>query len=264
MTTTGNDDTQSLSQQRFGAFAQRYVTSQGHAQGADLDRLVAIAAPQPDWVVLDVATGGGHTALRFAPHVRHVVATDLTRQMLEAAQTHIAAQGIANVSYELADAADLPFDDGQFDAVTCRIAPHHFAEPTRFVREATRVLVPGGLLLVQDHVLPDDEEIARYIDAFERLRDPSHVRAYSEGEWATIYQVAGLQVEQVEQVTKRHAFLSWAERQDCSPETVERLIEMMARAPAGVVTWMEPRDWRTPKATFGNRHILLAGRKGRP
>ena len=62
------------------------MTSTVHAQGESLARLVELTNPQPTWIVLDVSTGAGHTALAFAPHVAHVVATDLTPQMIEAAR----------------------------------------------------------------------------------------------------------------------------------------------------------------------------------
>ncbi|MBN1934676.1 MAG: HAD-IA family hydrolase, partial [Anaerolineae bacterium] len=118
-------NSKTLSRGRFGQFAQRYVTSRSHAQGNDLNRLLDIAQPQPHWHVLDVATGGGHTALKFAPYVASVVASDLTPAMLDAAKAFITAQGAGNVQFKLADAEALPFDAATFDLVTCRIAPHH-------------------------------------------------------------------------------------------------------------------------------------------
>ncbi len=253
-------DSSTLAQERFGRFAQRYVTSPDHAEGRDLERLVTIADPQPHWVALDVATGGGHTALRFAPLLAHVVATDLAPGMLEAAQAHLRAQGIHNVTFELADAEDLPFDDVHFDLVTCRIAPHHFGDCARFVRECARVLrSPDGTLVVQDHLAPDDPATARYVDAFERLRDPSHHRAFSEREWVSMFEDAGLVVTHTEQVVKEHAFLDWARRQDCTTEIVERLVEMMQSAPEAVCAWMKPRGFGTPDATFINHHFLISG-----
>jgi ubiquinone/menaquinone biosynthesis C-methylase UbiE len=262
---------QASSRARFGAFAQRYVTSQTHAQGEDLERLVDIAQPKPHWLALDIATGGGHTALRFAPHVRRVIATDLTPRMLVAARTHVAERmsgpgdGMPNVAYGVADAQDLPFPSGSYNLVTCRIAPHHFADCARFVREGARVLVPGGLLLVQDQELPEDWAAARYIDAFERLRDPSHVRAYSESEWIALLSDAGLTIEGSEHLVKTHAFLPWAERQDCSAGTIQRLVERVERASPAVVEWMQPQGFGTPQATFVSHQIILAGRaRGHP
>ena len=259
------------SRARFGAFAQRYVTSQAHAQGEDLERLVEIAQPEPDGLALDIATGGGHTALRFAPFVGCVVATDLTAKMLAAARTHIRANSITNISFGVADAHDLPFQAQCFDLVTCRIAPHHFGDCARFVREGARVLKPGGRLLVQDHVLPEDGAAACYIDAFERLRDPSHIRAYAESEWVALFRNAGLAVEHTEQLVKEHPFLPWAERQDCSPETIGRLIQLIEEASDTVIEWMQPRAFgeRAPgkrakgafEASFISHHILLAGYK---
>jgi ubiquinone/menaquinone biosynthesis C-methylase UbiE len=65
-----DDVLKAQAQQRFGQFAQGYVESKSHAKGEDLDRMLELAQPQPDWLALDVATGGGHTALKFAPSVR--------------------------------------------------------------------------------------------------------------------------------------------------------------------------------------------------
>ncbi|MBL7200700.1 MAG: class I SAM-dependent methyltransferase [Anaerolineae bacterium] len=259
---TNTSDFKALSQQRFGEYAQGYVTSSDHAQGTDLDRLVEIARPQTDWLVLDVATGAGHTALKFAPYVDRVIATDLTPKMLDTAQAHIAGKGVENVSFQLADAEDLPFEDETFDLVTCRIAPHHFPAPARFVRQCARVLKPGALLVVQDHVLTEDERAAHCVEAFERLRDPSHNRALTEREWVDRFRDAGLSVEHTEQLIKGHEFVSWTKRQGSTPEVVERLVEMLREMPPAAAEWMQPRAVGTPEATFINHHLIVAGRKG--
>jgi len=257
----GKEDSKSLSQQRFSKFAGSYVTSRVHAKGAELDRLVKIAQPQPDWIALDVATGGGHTALKFAPFVKKVVATDITPRMLDTAREFIGSKGVKNITFQLADAEDLPFDDGKFHLVTCRIAPHHFPDCPRFVREGARVLKPGGLLLIQDHVAPEDEGDARYIEEFERLRDPGHNLAYPESAWTVMLQDAGLKVEHTEQVILEIEFLSWAERQGCTPKVIRRLISMVEDAPSSVVEWMQPRNFGTPGAAFAGHQIIIAGRK---
>ena len=181
--------------------------------------------------------------------------------MLESARAFIAEKGVNNVTFRPADAEDLPFENERFDLVTCRIAPHHFPDCPRFVQESARVLKAGGLLLVQDHVLPEDEQTARYVDAFEKLRDSSHHRAFAETEWVEMFRAAGLKVEHTEQILKRHEFLPWAERQGCTPETIERLANMVEQATAGVIEWMQPQDFGTPAATFVNHHIIIAGRK---
>ncbi len=255
------EDLKSLSQARYSRFAAGYVQSETHAKGHELERLLALAKPQNDWTVLDVATGGGHTALAFAPLVARVVATDLTEKMLAAAEAHLSGRGVINVEFQRADAEDLPFADVSFDLVTCRIAAHHFPHPQRFVGEAARALKPSGLLLIQDHVLPEDEVTARAVDDFERLRDPSHARAFSEPEWRAMIASAGLEIEHVEWVVKRHGFRSWAERQGNDAATVRALSDMMEAMPPAARDWLDPHDWGSEGATFVNRHLIVAGRK---
>ncbi len=252
---------ETLAQQRFGQYAQAYVTSAPHAQGADLARLLALAQPQPDWVVLDIATGGGHTALTFAPHVAHVVASDLTQRMLDAAEAHMVSQRIANVSFRQAAAEELPFDDACFDLVTCRIAPHHFEDAAGFVREAAHVLKPGGLLLVQDHLVPDDALIARYTEAFEKLRDPSHNRAFTEGEWRAMFAAAGMTVTHTEPCIKELNYDAWADRQGVTPNTKACLDALVELAPPAVRDWMAPQAWGTAEAAYSCHHVLLRGEK---
>lgn len=258
---SGSSDFKSLSRERYGRLAEGYVTSETHAKGEDLARLIEIAQPQPDWIVLDVATGGGHTALKLAPYVSRVTATDITPRMLEKAEAFVQENGVHNVDFGLADAEDLPFEAESYDLVTCRIAPHHFPDPVSFVGEGARVLRPGGLLLVQDHVLPDDWDAARYVDDFERLRDPSHNRAYSEREWVGMFEAAGLDVEHTEQIIKEHQFVAWVERQHCGAETITELVRMIDDAPEVVVAWLQVRDFDTAGASFVNHHLIISGRK---
>lgn len=258
---TQTPDSKTLSQQRYTEYADGYVTSETHAKGSDLDRLLAIAEPQSHWQMLDVATGGGHTALKFAPHVQHVIASDLTPRMLEKAEQFIVAeQGAGNVSFRQADAENLPFEEARFDLVTCRIAPHHFPNAQAFVRECARVLKQGGLLLLQDQLLPDEREAAFFVDDFERLRDPSHHRAFNTAEWQAMFAAAGLVVEHSEEYIKRHDFLDWAKRQGNDVDIITELTRMLREASAIARDWMAPQNWGTEAASFANRHILIRGR----
>ncbi len=256
------DSSKALSRRRFGRFAQGYVTSRTHARGADLERLIEVVAPRPHWRALDVATGGGHTALRLAPRVARVVATDLTPEMLETARTFVASQGARNVEFRPADAEDLPFEAAAFDLVTCRIAAHHFPRPERFVAEAARVLKSGGIFWLQDQVLPEDPRVARYVDGFEKLRDPSHHRAFPESAWRAMISGVGLRVEHAEQLVKRHELRRWAERQRCTRKVIARLETLLAAAPRAAAEWMQPRDPGTPAASFVNHHVLISARRG--
>lgn len=247
--------------QRFSQFAQGYVQSATHAQGNDLDRLLEVSAPQSDWIACDIATGGGHTALKVAPHVRRMIATDYAPTMLAEARQFIAKQGASNVDFIPADAENLPFAANSFDLITCRIAPHHFPDIFRFVREAARALKPGGRLVVEDHVVPEDPKDAAYVEAFERLRDPSHVRALSETEWRNDFLDAGLTVDTTEQMFRPDKMIPWAERQGCTPDVIEHLQILLAQAPRAVAEFMHPVAAGTPDAGFDHAYILIAGTK---
>ncbi|MCB9461907.1 MAG: methyltransferase domain-containing protein [Anaerolineaceae bacterium] len=255
-------DKKALSKSRFSQFAEGYVTSKTHSKGSDLEKLVEIADPQPEWKVLDIATGGGHTARTFAAHVQEVVASDISPDMLAAARASMEKQGVKNVTFKEADAENLPFEDNTFDLVTCRIAPHHFPNVQKFVSEAARVVKPGHVFLMQDQLVPDADHDARYIDQFETLRDPSHDRVYNRSEWQIMFENAGLTVFNLEAIAKRKSFHEWVQTQDCSEEVVNELVRMIHDAPEGVAEWFEPLNFDQPDASFQHRYIIIAGRKG--
>jgi ubiquinone/menaquinone biosynthesis C-methylase UbiE len=210
-----------LVQEQFGKTAAHYLTSAPHAKGASLDRLVALTAPQKTWHVLDVATGGGHVAYTFSPHVARVWATDITQEMLDMVKAESQKRGLANMRITYAKAEALPFEDESFDLVTCRIAPHHFDSIPGFLAEVRRVLKPSGILGLVDNVVPAGS-VGDYINAFERLRDPSHLRAWTMEEWRDALKVAGLALTHEEQIYKTMEFKSWAQRYDAIMQALLR------------------------------------------
>lgn len=256
-------DFKSLSEGHFDQRAQGYAHSHIYtAAGVDLERLLALAAPQPNWTVLDIASGGGHMALALASQVRWIVAADLTPAMLQAAQRFLIERGAANVAFAATDAENMAFANAAFDLVTCRIAPHRFLDCFRFVQECARVLKLGGKLLIEDYGLPEDDRAARYIDAFERLCDPSHHRAYAEYEWHGMFLDAGLTVDHTETLRcSVGGLVTWAARQGCPPETIERLQVMLVQAPDAVRAWLNPRCAGAPDADFDHIYLIVAGHK---
>ena len=214
---------------QYGSVGDAYVRSEGHATGSDLQRMVELAAPQPTERLLDIATGGGHVARTFAPLVADVVATDLTPEILEHAGNAFREQGLANVTTALADAEQLPFPDASFDLVTCRIAPHHFPDPGAFVRESARALRPGGRFVLVDSTVPEGA-MGEFYNRFELLRDPSHVRSLTIGEWSGLIEAAGMTLVTAETFTKRHDFDDWTSRSRMSDGDKAELERMMLDA----------------------------------
>jgi ubiquinone/menaquinone biosynthesis C-methylase UbiE len=197
--------------QQYGSVGDAYVCSKGHAGGNDLARLLKIVQPAPHERMLDIATGGGHVARTFAPHVAEVVASDLTPSMLVEAEKYFRELGLTNVTVAEADAEALPFADGSFEIVTCRIAPHHFPHPERFVAEVARVLKPGGRFGLIDSVVPPGE-LGEIYNRYELARDPSHVHSLSTAEWTDLLTAGGLTLRAVEHFPKRHDFVDWTDR----------------------------------------------------
>jgi SAM-dependent methyltransferase len=105
---------------------------------------IGIAAGQR---VLDLASGAGEPALAIARRVGdggRVTATDLVPEMLAGARRRVAAAGLANIEFRVADMEAMPFEDASFDRVSCRFGIMFTSAPERALAETRRVLRPGG------------------------------------------------------------------------------------------------------------------------
>jgi ubiquinone/menaquinone biosynthesis C-methylase UbiE len=240
-----------LVKQQFGANAANYATSPVHAKGASLGRLIEVVGPRQDWLALDIATGAGHAAFAFAPHVAHVVASDLTDEMLAVTRKGAAERGLRNVETRTADAEALPFTDASFDLVMCRIAPHHFPDVTKFVAEAHRVLKPGGTFALVDNIAPDIATTPGFdrtalaaaaadYNAFEKLRDPSHGRALAIREWISITQAIGFRIAAQEIARKTMDFATWCQTMSVPAHVVPQLTRMLDEASPALSAFLSP------------------------
>ena len=190
----------------WSARAEAFRDSPTHREGPDLDLLVEWCEPGPEVKVLDVATGGGHVARRLREQGCTVVTVDPAPGMQADVQ---------------APADHLPFEDGSFDVVTCRIAAHHFADVGAAVKEMARV--SNRLLVIEDNLFRGE-----HVEEAERLRDPTHVRCYSEDEWKAFVTDVGFEVEQVEHFDRRQSVDAWLERVDTPADAAARIRELLA------------------------------------
>ena len=186
--------------------AQLYRDSEAHREGEDLDLIVEWAGEASGRRALDVATGGGHVARRLREASFDVVSSDPAPGM----EPDVVAR-----------AEELPFDDGSFDVVACRVAAHHFEDVLRAVVEMARVT--SSLVLVADNL-----NLGVVVEEAERLRDPTHVRCLTEAEWRDILATAGLEVEDVGIFDKRIEVAGWLERAGCDGERAARVRELLA------------------------------------
>ncbi|PAE16293.1 SAM-dependent methyltransferase [Virgibacillus sp. 7505] len=213
-----------LVMEQFSKNAKEYVQSVSHAKGKDLEIILDMLQPSKSWEALDIATGGGHLTKLLSPYVRQIYTTDLTPMMLREARTFLDTE-YRNIAYVVADAENLPFMDGQFDLVGCRIAAHHFPDKSLFLKEVSRVLKPGGVFLLVDNIVPDDKGIATYINTIEKMRDKSHVSCLSAGEWEEYAAEAGMNISQEVTRKKVFDFPVWVSRTTESQQQVNEVIQ---------------------------------------
>lgn len=234
----------------FGEAADAYRDSEVHRSGGDLNRLASWCEGATR--ALDVATGAGHTAGAVARKTPQVVAADAAPEMVATAERE--DDGVEGV---VADAERLPFVDDSFDAVTCRIAAHHFPNPVAFVGEVTRVLEPGGTFAFEDNVAPEDDALAEFINRVEAIRDPTHVESYKTSQWHDWLADAGLVVEETIHLQKTLDFDSWTEAQSLATAERDRVEDLLLNATDEATELFEIESVDGSIRSFANLKVLV-------
>jgi len=184
--------------------AQLYRDSKAHREGPDLDLLV-------EWAdgcrtAIDVATGGGHVARRLREAGLDVVTCDPSPGM----EPDV-----------ICFAEELPFADASFDLGATRVAAHHFADVAAATRELARVARDRVIVVDNLHMGEASEEA-------EKLRDPSHVRNYTEDEWRGFFSAAGLTVDEVRRFDFPIELEPWLARTECTGDDADRVRALLA------------------------------------
>ena len=246
------DAVQAASAAQFDRQSDRYGKS--HILADTSDVAAALAGVPAGGAALDVATGGGHTALYLAKQGWRVTAGDLAPRMLENAR-RLAAEAGCPIETRLFPAEEFPFPPHSFELVTVRVAPHHFSSPEKFVAEVARVLKPGGHFLLIDGSVPDDDPATEaWLHRVEKLRDPSHGRFLARGAWEALVKAQGLTVLTSSLTPLKQPDLQWYFETAATPaENRAQVLEEVRTIPppvraalrlgeeAGRIVWWWPR-----------------------
>lgn len=219
---------------QFGAQAGAYLASAVHAQGPDLDQLRELVGARPEALALDLGCGGGHVSFLLAQQVKQVTAYDLSAEMAATVNHEAARRGLKNLQAHQGSVESLPSGEAQFDLVASRYSAHHWHDVRAGLRQARRVLKPGGAAIFLDVFAPAAPLLDSWLQAFELLRDPSHVRNYSLDQWQALLTDAGFTPKLVSRFKLRLDFSSWIARMKTPEAHVQAIRSLQARADDGV------------------------------
>ena len=239
----------------FEPVAANYLTSAVHSNPDALEHMVEVVQPKGG-VVVDVATGAGHTAYTFAPYVDRVIATDITKSMLAITRKTAQDRKIDNIEVVYALAENLPFRTRSLTGLTCRMGAHHFNDVKRFVQESYRAIKPGGWFLLVDTIGDDDDEADEQVDHLERVRDPSHRRNYRTFEWKQMASSAGFEVQHTDERWKPIEIEDWLVRMRVTEPDQKHLREFIDNAKGKFAEYLHPAIY-DGKKHFHLKELLM-------
>ena len=211
------------------AFDRAAVMSSAQTLGAMLE--LVPAGSRGRW--LDVACGTGVVVRALASCVDEVFGVDLTPAMLEVGRLEAEAAGLRNIRFEAGDATALQLHDASFDGAVTRFSLHHIPAPGRVLAELARVVRPGGVVIVGDHVSDEDAAAAAWHQEIERLRDPSHWACLSPARIRKLGESAGLALDDERLIRFELDFDEWLSRSSAGAGAAALIWRCLAERPAG-------------------------------
>jgi len=227
-------------QEIYNQDSKFYVTSSFHSASSSLNRCVEILNPTKG-ILLDIATGGGHVAIKMAEHCDQVVASDLTKGMIESTRENATNKKIQNIYFLRTDSEKISIPDSSLDYVSVRIAPHHFSEISSFVEEVFRVLKPGGKFIFVDNICPEEAMEAELYNIFEKKRDPSHNICLSMSKLNEIFVNSGFKILHTEKIKKPMDFPEWVDRPHIDQDIIIELENLLFNSSMTLKKWLNPR-----------------------
>lgn len=225
--------------QQFGEQANAYLTSTVHAQGPDLAYLSHLLTNYPDAKLLDMGCGAGHVSFVAAQIVKEVISYDLSDEMLAIVRQTAKERGYKNITTVQGCAEHQPFSDDNFDIVASRYSAHHWHDVGKSLRELHRIIKPHGKLIMMDVVSPGHPVLDIWLQTVEALRDTSHVRDYTPGEWLTFLTEAGFSIDHIQRHRLTLPFDSWIKRMRTPQILIEAIKAYQITASSDTKTYFE-------------------------
>src|SRR5579871_5689989 len=221
---------QELIRERFTRTAEVFGDFAVRERVREAESLAAMLQLRGDERAVDLATGPGTLALRFARHVRWICGLVLTPAILKRARNAAQAQGLRNLDFAIGDAQSLPFADGALDVAITSYSLHHMSDAPRVIGEMARVVRRGGRVGIIDIRVLEDSAAADLNNRIERLRDPSHTTTLKRSEFEKAFADHGLRIVNTKLEEHPRPFDHWmyvAGWKPSDPEYIEtrRLLE---------------------------------------
>lgn len=250
-------DRETIVQEAFARQAAAYARSALQRDPARLRRLLDFLEARAGGAALDVACGPGIVTGALVERGLLAVGVDLTAEMIRR------AAGTGAGLYARADAARLPFRDRVFDVALCRTSFHHVTDPGSVLREMARVTRRRGLVVVEDMIAPSDPAQREYQETIERLRDVSHNRSLTRGEFRDLARASGLEAYEEMPIAMVIDFEEWIDRAYPAPGNRERARAMVEACVAEDLCGL--RVWREDgRLKFERRSLLWKARPASP
>lgn len=228
---------QRLIEEAFTEQASTFNSSAVANADSILNAIIELAEPQPSERWLEAACGPGIISRRLAPLVNVVHGIDLTPAMIELARREAAVAELDNAVFEVGDATATGLQAAGFDGAVTRFSLHHLPVPARLFAELSRVVRPGGRVVIVDHVADDDAEARAWSQEIERLRDPSHWACLSEARLRALGEQAGLELTSAQRVAFELDFDDWLRRGTSDPVAQELVELSVNERPGGTISF---------------------------
>lgn len=178
---------------RAEKYSQRAVSDQ-----ASYEKKLEITRSyfRPDSEVLEIGCGTGTTALAHAPHVKHVLATDISPAMINIAKDKAKAGQVENITFEVKAAGDHAIAESRYDVIMAHNLLHLLKDPEAVIRASFRGLKPGGVFVTSTACIGDMSWYFRIIPPIGHfLRLIPFVKVFTQAELKQSHIEAGFEID---------------------------------------------------------------------